>query len=219
MLRWLEATEYPGQRNAVTIARREGRLVAYCFVTTDDEDLVVSEVAYEEAQAVGPLLRAVVEGAGEPAPQRLVAFLPWENAALRLIDATGRSVPNSPTGWMWRINDLSSLLEQLHPVLEERLASLPAAAEGARLLLASERAGVALEVDRGRLRIDSPEGAPGSTGLLRCCLSQADLVTLILGCYPSAGWLEERGLPGAAQPWLASLFPPSRGVFWQTDNF
>ena len=48
MVRWLEATEYPGQRNAVYVARREGRLVAYCFAFTEEESFHISEVAYDE---------------------------------------------------------------------------------------------------------------------------------------------------------------------------
>src|SRR5205807_1090588 len=55
MVRWLEATEYPGQRNAVYTARREGRLVAYCFVFTEEDTLYLSEMAYDEAEAAAPL--------------------------------------------------------------------------------------------------------------------------------------------------------------------
>jgi predicted N-acetyltransferase YhbS len=222
MVRWLEATEYPGQRNAVYVARREGRLVAYCFVYSEEDALFLSEVAYEEAEAVGPLVRAVVEGAGDPPPQRLAAVLPWESSALRLMETTGRSMPNESMGLMWRINDLPGLLREVRSVLERRLTALPPSsqtAEGVRLLLGCERAEVALAVSGGRLEIDSPNGPPGSSGCPRCRLAQADLVTLLLGSYASAQWLEELGLPEEARPWIARLFPPSGGIFWLTDNF
>jgi predicted N-acetyltransferase YhbS len=219
MVRWLEATEYPGQRNAVYVARRDARLVAYVFVFSEEDELFVSEIACEEPAAVAPLLRAVVEGAGAPAPRRLVAVLPWDSEALRLMEATGRSAPKGPMGLMWRINDLPDLLRQVRPVLERRLA-VPAPAlrigENARLLLDCERAEVALGVSGSRLQIENPDGSPGFS---HCRLAQADLVTLLLGSYASAGWLEERGLPEEAQPWLAKLFPPAGGVFWLTDNF
>jgi hypothetical protein len=78
---------------------------------------------------------------------------------------------------------------------------------------------VALDVRRGRLEIVPPDGPSWSTGFLRCRLTQADLVTLLLGTYASEGWLEERGLPEEARVRLAALFPPGGGVFWLTDNF
>jgi predicted N-acetyltransferase YhbS len=222
MRRWLEVTEYPGQRNEVYVARHQGRLVAYGFVFSEEDALFLSEVAYEERETVAPLVRAVVEGAGDPAPQRLVAVLPWESAALRLMETTGCSMPNDPMGLMWRINDLPGLLREVRSVLERRLTALPRsshAAENARLLLGCERAEVALAVSGGRLEIDSPDGLRGRSGLPCCRLAQSDLVTLLLGSYTSVGWLEELGLPEEARPWIARLFPPSGGIFWLTDNF
>jgi predicted N-acetyltransferase YhbS len=222
MRRWLEATEYPDQRNAVYIARCEGRIAAFCFVYSEEDAHFLSEVAYEEAEAVAPLVRAVVEGAGDPAPQRLVAVLPWESAALRLMETTGCSMPNDPMGLMWRINDLPGLLREVRCVLDRRLTALPPSsqtAESARLLLGCERSEVALAVSGGRLEFDSADGLRGRSGLPRCRLAQSDLVTLLLGSYASAEWLEELGLPEEARPWIARLFPPSGGVFWLTDNF
>jgi predicted N-acetyltransferase YhbS len=222
MVRWLEAMEYPGQRNAVHVARREGRLVAYCFAYTEEDALTLSEVAYDEAEAVAPLVRVVVEGAGTPAPQRLTAVLPWESETLRLMESTGRSALHEPIGLMWRINDLPGLLRQARPELERRLAALPPTpqtAERARLLLACEPGEAALAVSRSRVEIDRPDGPPASPASLCCRLAQADLVTLLLSSYASAEWLEEQRLPEEARPWLARLFPPARGIFWLTDNF
>lgn len=220
MLRWLEAMEYPGQRNAVYVARREGRLVAYCFAYTDEDALTLSEVAYDEAEAVLPLLRAAVEGVGPPAPGRLTAILPWESEALRLMESTGRSVSHKPIGLMWRINDLPGLLRQVRPELERRLAALPVAPGGAKeLRLACGLNEAVLAVSHGRVTIGGSAGAAVSPEALCCRLSQEDLVTLFLGTYPSPQWLEERGLPEEARPWLAGLFPPGRGIYWLTDNF
>ncbi|MER3457503.1 MAG: hypothetical protein C4309_01565 [Chloroflexota bacterium] len=127
LMRWLEATEYPGQRNAVYVARREGRLVGYGFAFSDEDALVLAEVAYDDTDAVGPLLKALVAGMGEAGRRRLVAVLPWDNAALGLLQATGRSAPVGPMGILWRINDLAGLLRQVRPVLEGRLRASPPA--------------------------------------------------------------------------------------------
>jgi predicted N-acetyltransferase YhbS len=217
MVRWLEVTEYPGMRNSVHVARRGGRLVAYCFAFTEEDDLYLSELAYDEAEAVAPLMQAAIAGIGEPAPRRLVATLPWDSAALEWMGE--RSEPVQPFGWMWRINDLAGLLRQIRPVLEQRLVSAAGPvveAEAARLVLSSDRGGVALEVRRNGLRF---EPSPGPGALSRCRLAQNDLVTLILGSYASPQWLDSLGLPEEARPWLERLFPPAGGVFWLTDNF
>lgn len=222
MRRWLEVTECPGQRNAVPVARRDGRLVAYCFAYEEEDAIYLTEVTYEDAGAVAPLVRAVLNGASAPEPQRLAAVLPWESVALGLMAASGKSALLEPFGMMWRINDLPDLLGQIQPVLEARLAARPPsakAAAGARFRLAGSRAEVTLTVGHGRLEIGSPEGAAETAGVPICRLAQSDLVTLLLSCYPSTEWLAERGLPEALWPWLASLFPPAGGIFWLTDNF
>lgn len=223
LVRWLEATEYPGQRNAVYVARREGHLVGTCFAFTDEDALVISEVAYDDVGAVGPLLKTLVAGRDASKWRRLVAVLPWDNVALWLIQATGRSVPNGPMGIMWRINDLAGLLRQVKPVLEGRLrasspAPLPNLEEGS-IVLAYEQGEVALEVVKGRLDIDRPAGSLTPGRSWHCRLSQADLVSLLLGSYASADWLNGLGLPDKARPLLETLFPPAGGIFWLTDNF
>ncbi len=224
LVRWLEATEYPGQRNAVYVARREGRLVGTCFAFTDEDALVISEVAYDDIDAVGPLLKALIAAMGESRWRRLVAVLPWDSVAVELIQATERGVPHGPMGIMWRINDLAELLRQVKPVLEKRLQPgaincappvlpPPPGLEEGSIILAYERGAVALEVVGGRLKTDRPAGPP------TCRLRQTDLINLLLGSYPSTTWLDELGLPGEARPWIERLFPPTGGVFWLTDNF
>jgi len=218
MVRWLKATEYPDQRNAVFVAQREGRLVAYCFVFTEEDALYLSEMAYDEAEAAAPLMRAAIEGIGEPAPRRLTALLPWDSAALPLMGE--RSEPIEPFGIMWRINDLAGLLRQVRPVLEQRLTSSAHSpgpgTETARIVIASDPGEVALEVTQNRLQI---EPSPGPGAFSRCRLAQKDLVTLLLGSYASRQWLDGLGLPEEARPWLERLFPAAGGVFWLTDNF
>lgn len=220
LVRWLEATEYPGQRNAVYVARREGRLVGYCFAFSDGDDLVSSEVAYDDADAVGPLLKALVTGMNAPEWHRLMAVLPWDNAALVLLQASGRSVPLGPMGIMWRINDLAGLLRQVKPALDRRLTSPSALSRPGKgeagLVLAYERGAVVLQAQQGQLEIRQ---AGDHTGLPCCCLSQADLVSLLLGSYPSPAWLDGLGLPQDARPLVETLFPPAGGIFWLTDNF
>lgn len=223
LVRWLEATEYPGQRNAVYVARREGRLVGYGFAFSDEDALVLAEVAYDDTDAVGPLLKALVAGMGETGRRRLVAVLPWDNAALGLLQATGRSAPVGLMGIMWRINDLAGLLRQVRPVLEGRLrasppAHLPNLEEGS-VVLAYERGEVVLEVVKGRLDIDRPARPLRPGRSWHCRLSQADLVNLLLGSYASPDWLDRLGLPDEARPLLETLFPPAGGIFWLTDNF
>ncbi len=218
LVRWLEATEYPGQRNAVYVARREGRLVGYGFAFSEEDALVISEVAYDDTDAVGPLLRALVAGMGEAGRRRLVAILPWDNAALGLLQATGRSAPAGPMGILWRINDLAGLLRQVKPVLEQRLQSspLPLVEGGGGIVLAYERGEVRLEVHQGRLEMRQ---AGNHTRPPYCRLSQTDMVNLLLGSYASPDWLDRLGLPEEARPLLETLFPPAGGIFWLTDNF
>jgi predicted N-acetyltransferase YhbS len=220
LVRWLEATEYPGQRNAVYVARREGRLVGYGFAFSNEDALVLAEMAYDDMDAVGPLLKALVAGMGGAERRRLVAVLPWDNAALGLLQASRRSALIEPMGIMWRINDLVGLLQQVKPVLERRLASAPAlplrGERGVGLVLSYERGGVVLEAQQGRLEMRQ---ASAHTGLPYCHLSQADLVSLLLGSYASPGWLDGLELPDEARPLVETLFPPAGGIFWLTDNF
>lgn len=60
MVRWLEAVEYPGQRNGVYVARQGGRLVAYCFAFTEEDVLYLSELAYDQPGAAASLVRAAM---------------------------------------------------------------------------------------------------------------------------------------------------------------
>ena len=208
MVRSLETVEYPGQRNGVYVARRDGRVAAYCFAFTEEDSLYLSELAYDEPEAVASLLKAAWEGVGEPAPRRLVAILPWDNAALRRLETRGE--PIQPLGIMWRINDLAGLLRQVQPVLDQRLASAPSLEPGGEtggVVLASDRGTVALEVSQNGLHIG---GSPGPYTFPCCRLAQTALVTMVLGSYTTPQWLDGLELPAEARP-LAGEAVSTRG--------